>query len=50
MPSLYVTVYDAVTLDVLYRAGHEHAGGDVKVVTAEGNWIIYSYWNGKTKR
>lgn len=43
-------MYDSVTLDVLYRVGHDHAGGHVNVVTASGNWIIYSYWNDKTKR
>ena len=50
IPTLYVTVYDSVTLDILYRVGHDDAQGKVNVATSGGNWIIYSYWNGKTKR
>jgi len=57
-PSLFVSLVDSVSGQILYRASHAHAlesditddnAIDVPVVISE-NWIVYSFFNQRTRR
>jgi len=58
-PSLFVSLVDSVSGQILYRASHAHALEsditddaapiDVPVVISE-NWIVYSFFNQRTRR
>lgn len=50
-PNLFVNVVDTVSGRVLYRASHSNAAPSDNVpVLVNENWIIYSYFNDKTRR
>ena len=55
-PSLFITLVDTVSAKILYRVSHADASGhpdiginEVPVVVSE-NWIVYTFWNHRTKR
>lgn len=55
-PSLFVSLVDTVSGKVLHRVSHVDASGhpdlgvnQVPVVISE-NWVLYSFWNHRTKR
>jgi len=51
-PNLFINVIDTVSAKVLYRASHKDASpvGHVPVLINENRWVIYSYFNSKTRR
>ena len=59
-PSLFITLVDTISGQILYRASHSHravesdivegaASSKVPVVISE-NWIVYSFFNQRTRR
>lgn len=48
-PSLYVTLVDVVASKIVARVVHPHGAGPCRVSASE-NWIVYSYYNTKSKR
>ena len=57
-PSLFVTLIDSVSGQILHRASHAHAAeedisddapANVPVVVSE-NWVVYSFFNQRTRR
>jgi len=56
IPSLFVTLVDTTSCRILHRASHSHASSknlnsnnNIPLTISE-NWIVYSYFNHKSKR
>lgn len=49
VPTLYVTLLDAISCRVLHRVAHFYASGPVSLAMVE-NWLVYSYWNTRAQR
>ena len=47
--TLFINVVDVVSGRLLFRAGHRHGAGPVRLSFHE-NWVVYAYWNARVKR
>jgi len=48
-PTLYITLVDSVSGEILHRLSHANGKGPVHMTITE-NWVVYSYWENKSHR